>query len=177
MEIEMRELFIAYLQSPSQETYHRVRNALITSDSYNPYSMEIEEIQNLLETKKFTQAITVFQKTIPNLLLSPRAHMLASMAYKELEKQEEAKMEAVIYKRCLDGILSTGDGSREHPYLVTRVSDEYDILFALQKDMESQALCEINNHHCDVMTLTDGGEIVFDITDCYGELARQFSDP
>ena len=58
--IEMRGLFIEYLQSPSQETYHRVRNALITSDSYNPYSNEVEEIQNLLEAKNFNRAIEAF---------------------------------------------------------------------------------------------------------------------
>ena len=76
----MGELFIAYLQSPSQETYHRVRNALVTSDSYNPYSNEVEEIQNLLEAKNFNRAIAAFYEAMPNLLLSPRAHMLVSMA-------------------------------------------------------------------------------------------------
>ena len=172
----MRELFIEYLQSSSQETYHRVRNALITSDSYSPYSTETEEIQNHLEAGNFKRAIAAFQKAMPNLLLSPRAHMLASMAYKKLGKQEEAKMEATIYWRCIDGILSTGDGTRERPYAVTRVSDEYDILLALEKEMVSQALCEINDRHCDVITLADGGEIVFDIADYYKALSRQFSD-
>ncbi len=97
------------------------------------------------------------------------------MAYEKLGKQEEAEMEAAIYRRCIEGILSTGDGSREHPYVITRVSDEYDILFVLEREMESQALCEINNRHCDVIALADGEEMVFDITDCYGELTKQFS--
>jgi hypothetical protein len=85
-------------------------------------------------------------------------------------------MEAQIYWRCIEGILSTGDGIQEHPYVVTRISDEYDILLALEKEMESQALCEINNLHCDVMTLADGEEIVFDITDCYAKLSGQFDE-
>ncbi len=64
----MRELFIEYLKSPSQETYHRVKTALIHSDSYKPYSMKVEEIQNLLEAGNFNRAIGVFQEAMPNLM-------------------------------------------------------------------------------------------------------------
>lgn len=68
----------------------------------------------------------------------------------------------------LETIAATGDGSEEHPFCVTKVSDEYNFMyfyFNLERIL-SQALVG----HCDVFELGEGNEkysapkIYFDVT-------------
>ena len=76
----------------------------------------------------------------------------------------------LVAATCCEGILATGDGTKEKPYLVTRTSDEYDILQYLDKQFGGQALVSDGDRNFDVMTCSDGTELWFDITDPFKKL-------
>jgi hypothetical protein len=77
---------------------------------------------------------------------------------------------------CTEGILGTGDGTADHPYLVVRVSDEYDILRHLKKRSTSQGLRRKDDKSCDVMTCADGSQIWFDVSAPFNRLMRRLGD-
>lgn len=107
---------------------------------------------------------------MPNWLLSPYIHVFWSMVANQLGNQKASEMEMFIAQMCLKGILSTGDGSPEHPFLVTRTLDEYDVLRNMNKELEMQSLVKTDGKLMDYLRCKDGTEIVFDITDCYSKL-------
>ena len=167
----MEDQFIEYLAEPSRDRFLRLRQGVVDDSDFVPYSDDLDEISGLIQNKMFQEALDRVWRSMPNRLLSPRAHMLASVAYGELGKEEECKREKCIYQACISGILSTGDGSKERPYLVTSVSDEHDVLFALEKEFVRQALSnEEGGRRYDVFDLTNGTQLYFDITDCFGKI-------
>lgn len=103
----------------------------------------------------------------PNHLLSPGAHLKLALIYQQLGRDAEMERERVIANLCLEGILSTGDGSAERPYLVTRTSDEYDVLAASNLNPVSQTLRLVEGRRLDVLTTREGSEICFDVTEIF----------
>ena len=84
-------------------------------------------------------------------------------------------MEEELASMLLEAILATGDGSEEHPYLVMRPCDEYDVVeeyfgkeVALQEfDLERSF---------DILTCYDGTVYCFDISLLREALARRKVD-
>jgi hypothetical protein len=74
------------------------------------------------------------------------------------------------------GILATGDGSADKPYLVSRVSDEYDILRHTKKGMKGQSLRTKGDKSFDVIACQDGQELWFDITAVFGSMKKMLAD-
>jgi len=169
----MRELFLAFLQSPSRDTYLAVRSALISGPAYDPYARDILDVVELIEQERFIDADELLRAAMPNLLLSPRAHLCAAMIAEEAGDEERRRMEGAVAYACVQGILSTGDGTKQHPYVVTRTSDEYDVLQFLDKELGGQSLCEEGDRHYDLLRCKDGSEMWFDVTDPYGKLGDQ----
>jgi hypothetical protein len=166
----MREQFIALVQDPTGENYGRAWEAVTSAEAYDPYSSDFEQIENLLEAERPVEARALIHSVMGKWLLSPRIHMLASIAAKAAGDADGAGMEGFLYLRCVEGILSTGDGSRGRPYLVTCTSDEYDVLTHLRKTITRQALVEDGLRRLDVISCDDGTELHFDITRPYGRL-------
>src|SRR5262245_31281261 len=119
----MRDVFFAFLESPTRETYLAVHEAVSTSEQYSPYSNEMDSIDDLLEQERYADIRAQISESMPNLLLSPRAHLLLGLVSDRTGDEKGAQMERFIATACAEGILSTGDGSRERPYLVLRTSD------------------------------------------------------
>jgi len=166
----VRAHFAAFLQTPSRETFLRVREAVITHEAYQPYGDDLNAMGAQVESGAYAQVLETFNRNAMNLLLSPSAHMYASMAYAKTGREREAEMEKFIFGRVVEGILSTGDGSQERPYVVTRVSDEYDLAAWLGKAVQSQSLVTAEGRTLDLLSLADG-ELAFDISDCISKLS------
>lgn len=81
-------------------------------------------------------------------------------------------MEYQIGQICIDCILSTGDGSKDQPYLVLRTSDEYDVLEHLDKKVKQQSLTGNGEKRFDVLECEDGSEYWFDVTDALNSLTK-----
>ncbi len=135
--------------------------------------MELDRVWDLIKEKKFKEAREKLEKAMPNLLLSPRAHGMAAMAAEGLDDAAKAKAERDAAAKCVEGMLATGDGSADKPYLVTRVTDEYDLLRHLKKVRDAQGLRHKDGKAFDVMSCTDGTEVWFDITVVFGSMAKR----
>jgi len=98
--------------------------------------------------------------------------MLAALC-RDSGDQKQADFAHAVGFACIDGILSTGDGSKEKPYLVLRTSDEYDVLMAEGKEFRCQSLIHDGDRTLDRMDSADGSSLFFDISDAYRALARR----
>lgn len=172
----MRDEFFAFLESPEDcDVFLRVRAVVIASDDYDPYSRDLDDALDLIDREEFAQADQRLRDAMPNLLLSPRAHMLASIVAGKLGEVKTSDAERYIALACLQGILSTGDGTSAKPYTVLRTSDEYDVLQYLEKQLARQSLHERKGRHLDCLQTTDGEKIWFDIQDAYQRMSDSLS--
>jgi hypothetical protein len=169
----MKEQFINFISKPSKASFLELRTFIINHVEYAPYSDDIKNINNLLHQNNFKEAA---QYANINILLSPRAHMYKSFAYRKLNDEKGAEIEAQIGQTILEGIALTGNGSLESPYLVTRIDDERDFLTYLEEVFASQALINDEDKSYDCITTASGKNIYFDITDCFKKMAFQFSN-
>ena len=97
-----------------------------------------------------------------------------SFVAKKMGNEMAEKLEGFLASAFCQGIIETGDGTKESPYLVTRTSDEYDVLAFLQLEFAGQSLLESEGRAFDLVKCNDGTEIWFDISDCYKKLKDQF---
>ncbi len=161
-----------YLEQPSRENYLRLREAVAASADYAPYGAKPDKACPLFEEGKFEEAIMVLRDLMGNFLLNPRIHQYLSFAWHKQGKEQNAAMEYGIAKQCLEGILSTGTGEKDRPYLVLHVEDEYDVLRHLEKKPQKQSLVRDGERDCDVLECEDGTTIWFDISVPRAYLAR-----
>jgi UDP-N-acetylglucosamine transferase subunit ALG13 len=168
----MRDELIQFVQSPDRRNYLAFREKVIASTEYQPYSDEFEVASELFEQHKIEEAKEMLLNAMSNLVLSPRAHQLIGFLYHKLGDDESAQMEMMISHACIEGILASGDGSENDPYIVTRTSDEYDILEHLDKELKQQSLAHKGERHLDLVECTDGSAYWFDITDAFNQLSK-----
>jgi hypothetical protein len=160
------------VKEATQENYLRVFKWVTSHASYSPYSNDLRDVAELVDANKYAAAQKKLAKGMPNLLLSPRAHLYAARAAEGLGDRKRVKAERLLARRCIEGILSTGDGSPNRPYLVTRVSDEYDVLDHLGKEKSQQGLRREDGKSYDMIQCTDGSLLCFDITVVFGAINR-----
>ena len=160
----MLELFIEYLKSQTSEAFLKARQAIIDSPNYDPYGMPLEPVEQLLEQERWTDAQEAIYAVMEELILSPRAHLCAGYIAEQLGDDKAAEMERMLAAACVDGILGTGEGTQEKPYLVTRVDEEYDVMQYLGKQMTQQSLTESGGVPMDRIQCSDGSDLWFDIS-------------
>ena len=170
---DIQKLFEEFLKAPTRESYLRVHKALTASEAYSPYSLDLGKIGGLVREKKFKEAKALLDKAMPNLLLSPRAHLYGIQIARGLGDDAAVARERDIFRKCLKGILSTGDGSPDRAYIVTRISDEYDALRALRKHKTRQSLMHRDGKAYDAIACADGSQVWFDISAAYAAMSRR----
>lgn len=167
------EKVFEFLTDPTKETFLKCRELVINDPEYDPYSEDIENIQNLLNEGKFEEVI---QYVNVNILLSPRAHIYKYFAYKELGDEKGRSIEMTITQIIFECLEKTGNGTKDSPYIITRISDERDLIrHHLNKQDVSQNLVKDGAKIMDALTLDDGTQLYFDIKDPYHRLAFSFS--
>ena len=144
-----------------------------TSEKYDPYSSDLDQVLDVLNEGRFEQARERIHDIMGKWLLNPRIHLMASAAARGLGDEKTAEMEGFFAVRCLQGMLATGDGTHERPYLVSSVHDEYDVLGHQKKSLRGQSLIEDGERMLDVLDCEDGSKISFDITRPYSAAARK----
>lgn len=172
----MHDEFVAFLKAPGKETFLAVRALIAASEGFDPYSRELDQAIELLQAERYADCTEALRAGMPGLLLSPRAHLIFGMAAKVSGDQEQSEFEYYVASTCVEGILSTGNGSATSPYLVLRTSDEYDVLEYLEKEFSGQTLAEYEGKHYDIIKCTDGTEYCFDISEPYAKLQQRFGD-
>ena len=170
---ELNRAFETFVKEPTKEHYLSACRVLVRTKGYEPYSTELDDIADLVRNDKLQEAQTRLKKAMPGMLLSPRAHFVASRLARQLGDAALAAKEMSLGKKCLDGILSTGDGSAEKAYTVTRVSDEYDVLRALKKVANQQAVMQKDGKVFDQIDCSGGTELWFDVTASFNSMRQK----
>ncbi|MEE6127554.1 DUF4919 domain-containing protein [Chryseobacterium arthrosphaerae] len=167
------EKIFEFLTDPTKETFLKCREVVINDPGYDPYSQDTENMQDLLNSGKFEDVI---QYVNINILLSPSAHIYKYFAYKELGNEKARNVEMMIVQTLFECLEKTGDGTRKSPYIVTRISDERDLIrHHFNKQDVSQWLIRDEDKIIDVLKLDDGTEVCFDIKTLYHRLAFSFN--
>ncbi len=169
--------FAIFLKNPTLERFLELRSHHLQHSGFDPYSREMEQLEPLLSGEKFPEAIEFLKKTIsPNHLLNPGAHLKLAYAHQKNGDMDHAELERAIGKALLEGIRMTGNGSPEKPYLVTRTSDEYDILLVDRLEFSQQSLRERDGKKLDVIQTKTGEELWFDVTDIFALIANRLAE-
>ena len=163
-EKQLDAAFPAFLKDPSEGNFLKVHKLVVAHPGYAPYSSELDDGIDLLKDKKFKELRESLTAAKYNLLLSPRAHQFLAMAARALDDVESAKRETETADKCIAGIRATGDGTEKKPMIVTRVSDEYDVVRSLGKRASGQGLRIKDGRYFDALQCADKSELWFDIT-------------
>lgn len=134
----MHDELESFLESPTARNYRRVREAL-ADEATESAADDLNHLAAALAAGDPAAALAAFDRMQPAWSLSPRAHFYAALAAEKLYDEETAELERFVFQACLEGILATGDGTAESPYLITYLSDEYDVLTALGLEPRSQS--------------------------------------
>lgn len=100
---------------------------------------------------------------MPGAFLSPLAHGILRRAYAELGHSADAARERDLGRAALVTILTSGDGSRTRPWMVLRITDEYDVLAALREQRELLVPVEEPGRVLDRITTTQGNTYWFEL--------------
>ncbi len=158
------DLVARYVADPTPDALARLRAVVRGSAGFRPDLLVEPLVRPLLDRGAFDEAVAVLQGLMPGAMLSPSAHGALAEALRGAGRPEQAEREARMARLSVRSILSTGDGSRSHPWSVLRVGDEFDLLRALGRRPRSQSLVpdgerRLDRHECD-----DGSEAWFDVT-------------
>jgi hypothetical protein len=165
----MQDELQTFLETPTARTYRQVREALLeevaaTCSAETLSASVLVELTELAAADQFQAVLERIDELQPAWALSPRVHYLAAVAADELGDAESAELERFVFQSCLDGILATGEGTPQSPYLITYPSDVYDVLLALGVEARSQKLVEQRGLLCEGVRCTDDEEVWFELT-------------
>jgi hypothetical protein len=163
----MRDHYQAFLERPSAANYRRVRKAIHSLPAFDPCSLPLHELDRLARRKRLAAAQRRIDELLGTWLLSPRFHFLVAGVAERQGDAETVELERFIAAACLAGLLTTGDGSRRFPYLITYHSDVHDLLQFQGRGSLKQALHEHRGRRYDVVDCADGHSYWFDATDLY----------
>lgn len=162
----IEERFARFVKKPTADNYRCVRQLVLAAPEYDPYLAELECAVPRFHAGDFQAVLQTCDTLDSSCCLSPRYHFYAGVSAGELGDPARSRREKRATHACLRGLRETGDGSAHHPFLVTYLSDEYDLLRSLQAaEVRGQELVETSAGQCDVVHCRDGSEFWFDVTE------------
>jgi hypothetical protein len=168
----MFQEFARFVEQPSRATFIAARSAWLTLNVAPLTPADLQSVAELLAAGEAAAVIKRVHGWKARAAFSPRAHYFAGEAHALLGELDQAECERMVFSACLQGILATGDGSRRKPYLISQISDEYDVLKLLGLTCEKQRLVQTktrsaggSTRSCDVLSCHDGSQIWFNISD------------
>lgn len=161
---EAAERFAQFLAEPSPQGYLDFYSYLVAHPLFDLVSVDYERAEQAFLGEQYEDAAKIIEASWPNFLLMPQAHFLLTGAYKRLGSIERAKRHSEIGKLIITSILATGDGTKQKPYLVTRLETEKDVLRELGKETSNRRRVTDGDRSFNVYTLPDESEIWFELT-------------
>lgn len=161
------DLVERYLAEPTPAALDEVRRVVRASPTFDPGLTVGEVVAPLLVRGAYAEAVAAVQGRMPGALLSPSAHSALAAALDGAGRPHEAARERRLATAAIAGLLATGDGTRERPWSVLRVSDEYDVLRALRRRSREQSVLEDGARLLDRHACEDGREVYFDVTSLF----------
>ena len=165
LDAKMMEAVKVLVVEPTPANFQAVRAILATESGYNPFSDDLERLDKLVQAGKYYEALNFYARSLSNLVLSVRAHYLASEAAAEVGNKTFADMEMRFAVNCLDSILATGDGSASKPFVAVRLSDEADVLKTrFHTAIDGEELVFRGDKPCTKVLGKDGRAYWFDVS-------------
>jgi len=158
----------AFLRERTLDRYLAARDAMLVSRHYDPKSTVLPDIYRQLGRGLYNQILALATKAMGNWLLNPGIHFVVSQAFRELGDEERADHEAEMGRALLGGLLMTGDGSPDHPYIVLRAADEYDVLASMGLRCRAHQVAYRNGRAFDALACDDGRDVWFDVSAAAG---------
>ncbi|MEZ6104095.1 MAG: hypothetical protein R3E01_34575 [Pirellulaceae bacterium] len=181
----MHKAYESFLINPTADGYLRLRKKIVANRSLSRHWEELAQVARLMRRGAFDDVLAAGEAMFPAWMLSPRWHYYMGLAALRLHDGESAEIERFELQSCLVGLLATGDGTPESPYLATYLSDAQDVARALRltpKDIQTIALGPEHPddaRYFDVVTCSRGRELYFDATqivDPNGDFSRRPHD-
>lgn len=119
----------------SVEDYRKLYYGYVFEEDYNPFRTSIysDKLEHLYDKKEFTREESVLIKENARDALADNLFDLRQMSFfiyalKEIRKDNLARICQFRLNHLVAAILSSGQGTKEHPWVVTSVEHEYNII-------------------------------------------------
>ena len=119
----------------SIDDYRKLYYGYVFQEDYNPFRTSIysDKLEHLYDKKTFTREESVLIKENARDALADNLFDLRQMTFfiyalKEVKKDNLARICQFLLNHIVAAILSRGQGTKEHPWVVTSVEHEYNIL-------------------------------------------------
>lgn len=157
----LRDLVTVYLESQDAEHLAQLRRAVVGAATFDPDLNLVAEVGPLAAEGRHDEVVDAVTARMPGAALNPTAHLAMATALEALGRESAARRETIMARLAVSSVLSTGDGSRERPWSVLRVADEYDVMRAQGITPEAQSSRQVDGRTLDRHETADGGEVWF----------------
>lgn len=170
--MEFHEVLNRWIDDPSPQRTDQLRDAIQSHPSYSSHTEVTSTVVPLLERGAHQEARDAVLAVMPGTFLSPSAHTALSRAHTALGEDTAADRERAFTRASLISILNSGDGTRESPWSVLRITDEYDIVAAMGTRVTQQSVTQPDGRILDHLTTDDGQELWFELRNAGRRTAR-----
>lgn len=117
------------------DDYRNLYYGYVFQEDYNPFRTSIysDRLEHLYDKKEFTREESVLIKENARDALADNLFDLRQMTFfiyalKEIRKDNLARIYQFRLNHIVAAIMSSGQGTKEHPWVVTSIEHEYNIL-------------------------------------------------
>lgn len=177
------QLFQRFMQNDTTLTltdYRTLYYGQAFRDNYRPYARHdsvrsLNAYLNTVENPDFNKVLNYTHLILEEFPFNLEQIFLTGIAYDKLDKKAQARIWLKKYEHLITAIISTGDGrSAKTAFMVTKTSDEYNVIRAFRLRFASQSLIMENYHNYDKMDLEENehaiGALYFNVDLFYGKL-------
>lgn len=164
MDQALNDAFLAYLKDRTRESFLAARAVLMGLPGWDPWSPELAEFDRLLELNDWETLEHRALEVVDNWLLTPFVHECLAITHSNQGDEGGAEFEMHLFVACAEGILTTGEGTPESPFLATRVDDSYGALLYRELEWTNERTVVRGARTFHVLAASDGRDYWFDIT-------------
>lgn len=149
-------LLRSWIDTQSDGSLELLLDEIQAQDNYSDHSDVATTVVPLLDAGSYAEARDELLSWMPGLFFSPSTHGLLARAYAGLDETEAAGQEQNFAMISLRLILGSGRGTRDQPWRVLRINDEYDVLAAHGSRAVRQAAFDADGQILDLLETADG---------------------
>lgn len=159
----MQDLLQKFFAHPGPRNYLRVRERLLSRRRGRARPMQLVNLVELFKGGSYQQVRRAIDEMMPAWALSPAVYWLGACAARELDDACEAEVDRFAYHACIQGIMATGAGSEDRPFLITYSSDIDEVLYQMKRVRQRLELQRGKRGLCDVAWCPSGEPFWFSL--------------
>ncbi|NLE97743.1 MAG: DUF4919 domain-containing protein [Propionibacterium sp.] len=163
MPARVNEALRAHLDRDTPESLALLQGTIRSEPTFDASCPWHERATFLLQSDRHDEVIRLINAYMPGAFLSPDAHLMLSHAHEQIRDVDRSRLEAYRATTALRVVVDSGSGTRERPWQVLRVIDEYATLRHLRVVPAAQRLVIDGGREFDVHACEDGVERWFEL--------------